>query len=221
MKLLSNDLEKTFSLNQHVLNTLVIEDNTFFREFISKIVHFVENDSNELEIMDEDEEISPTKCEIIVDIFRANPNNTKILTKLYSNLISDLSSDERYQDSINFESQLYSFMDKIAFDCDYHLTYGDIDYKSIFKALNLSIDTDIKGLMSNFVSYLDLSYKLLGKKIYFAVNLNTFFSQKDMGVLNDYLRYNNIVLVCLDNSLKRTLFEDENIRIIDQDLSEI
>lgn len=42
-----------------------------------------------------------------------------------------------------------------------------------------------------------------------------------MGVLNDYLRYNNIVLVCLDNSLKRTLFEDENIRIIDQDLSEI
>ena len=107
MKLLSNDLEKTFSLNQHVLNTLVIEDNTFFREFISKIVHFVENDSNELEIMDEDEEISPTKCEIIVDIFRANPNNTKILTKLYSNLISDLSSDERYQDSINFESQLY------------------------------------------------------------------------------------------------------------------
>lgn len=221
MKLISNDLEKTFSLNQHVLNTLVIEDTTFFREFISKIVNFVENDTNELEIMDEDEEISPTKCEILVDIFRANPNNTKILTKLYSNLISGLSSDERYQDSINFESQLYSFMDKIALDCDYHLTYGDIDYKSIFKALNLSIDTDIKGLMSNFVSYLDLSYKLLGKKIYFDVNLNTFFSQKDMGVLNDYLRYNNIVLVCLDNSLKRTLFEDENIRIIDQDLSEI
>lgn len=58
MKLISNDLEKTFSLNQHVLNTLVIEDTTFFREFISKIVNFVENDTNELEIMDEDEKLA-------------------------------------------------------------------------------------------------------------------------------------------------------------------
>lgn len=104
---------------------------------------------------------------------------------------------------------------------EYDFKYADIDYKYIFKAVGLEIDTKFIGLMSNIIEYLDISHKLLNKKIFFIVGIDNYFEEREIYDLYEYLCYNDIIVVCLQNSLDRDLLPNENLRIIDEDLGEI
>ena len=44
---------------------------------------------------------------------------------------------------------------------------------------------------------------------------------RDRNDLIEYLCYNEVVVVCLQNSLDRELTQGENIKILDEDLGEI
>lgn len=167
MKLISDFFENAFELKFTELNILVIENKRFFRRLIYYLKESVSGNESYFKIIENLEEKDLLKISaFITDVFDININESKIINKIYNLLIEESNGSELYDQKIKFENEINKFMEELIFKFDYDLTYDDIDYKNIFKGVNLHIEDDFQGLMENLLEYIDISYKLLNKKYF-------------------------------------------------------
>lgn len=222
MKLISDFFENAFELKFKELNILVIENKQFFRRLIYDLKESVSGNESYFKIIENLEEKDLSKMSVfITDVFDININESKIINKIYNILIEESNGSELYDQKIKFEKEINKFIEELIFRFDYDLTYDHIDYKNIFKGVNLHIEDNFQGLMEKLLEYIDISYKLLDKKIFFILNLNCYFNSDELEELKRYLCYNNVVVVLLQNRLDSEIQKSENIKIIDSDLDDI
>lgn len=222
MNIISEYLETSFELKNDVVNTLVIENRELFISFIKQLYIEMSTEEGKIILQDELKELSFNKyAELIIDPFAIDPNNAKNLKKLYEKIIENSSNEEIYEKKLVFENALKDYVEEIVFLSDYELIYDNLDYQNIFKAVNLHIDTETKNLASMIIDYMRISSDLSGTKLFIFVNLDNFLTDADLIELQNFICYNNIIVFCLQNQLKRKLIENENLRIIDEDLCEI
>lgn len=222
MKLISDFFENAFELKFKELNILVIENKQFYRKLIHALKESVSGNESYFKIIENLEEKDLSKMSaFITDVFDININESKIINKIYNILIEESNGSELYDQKIKFENEINKFIEELIFRFDYDLTYDHIDYKNIFKGVNLHMEDDFQGLMEKLLEYIDISYKLLDKKIFFVLNLNCYFNSDELEELRRYLCYNNVVVVLLQNRLDLEIQKSENIKIIDLDLDDI
>lgn len=222
MKLISDFFENSFELKFKELNILVIENKQFYRKLIHALKESVSGNESYFKIIENLEEKDLSKMSaFITDVFDININESKIINKIYNILIEESNGSELYDQKIKFEDEINKFIEELIFRFDYDLTYDRIDYKNIFKGVNLHMEDDFQGLMEKLLEYIDISYKLLDKKIFFVLNLNCYFNSNELEELKRYLCYNNVVVVLLQNRLDLEIQKSENIKIIDSDLDDI
>lgn len=222
MKLISDFFENAFELKFKELNILVIENKQFFRKLIYDLKESVSGNESYFKIIENLEEKDLSKMSaFITDVFDININESKIINKIYNILIEESNGSELYNQKIKFEKEINKFIEELIFRFDYDLTYDHIDYKNIFKGVNIHIEDNFQGLMEKLLEYIDISYKLLDKKIFFILNLNCYFNPNELEELKRYLCYNNVVVVLLQNRLDSEIQKSENIKIIDSDLDDI
>lgn len=222
MNIISEYFDNSFELKNDVVNTLVIENRELFISFIKQLYIEMSTEEGKIILQDELKELSFKKyAELIIDPFAIDPNNAKNLKKLYEKIIDNSSNEEIYEKRLVFENALKDYVEEIVFLSDYELIYDNLDYQNIFKAVNLHIDTETKNLASMIIDYMRISSDLSGTKLFIFVNLDNFLTDADLIELQNFICYNNIIVFCLQNQLKRKLIENENLRIIDEDLCEI
>lgn len=222
MNIISEYFDNSFELKNDVVNTLVIENRELFISFIKQLHIEMSTEEGKIILQDELKELSFKKyAELIIDPFAIDPNNAKNLKKLYEKIIDNSSNEEIYEKRLVFENALKDYVEEIVFLSDYELIYDNLDYQNIFKAVNLHIDTETKNLASMIIDYMRISSDLSGTKLFIFVNLDNFLTDADLIELQNFICYNNIIVFCLQNQLKRKLIENENLRIIDEDLCEI
>lgn len=222
MNIISEYFDNSFELKSEVINTLLIENRELFISFIKQLHIEMSTEEGKIILQDELKELSFKKyAELIIDPFTIDPNNAKNLKKLYERIIESSSNDEIYEKRIVFENILKDYLEEIVFLSDYELIYDSLDYQSIFKAVNLHIDTEVNNLTSMIIDYMRISSDLSGTKLFIFVNLDSFLTDADLIELQNFICYNNITVFCLQNQLKRELIKNENLRIIDEDLCEI
>lgn len=222
MNIISEYFDNSFELKNDVVNTLVIENRELFISFIKQLNIEMSTEEGKIILQDELKELSFKKyAELIIDPFAIDPNNAKNLKKLYEKIIDNSSNEEIYEKRLVFENALKDYVEEIVFLSDYELIYDNLDYQNIFKAVNLHIDTETKNLASMIIDYMRISSDLSGTKLFIFVNLDNFLTDADLIELQNFICYNNIIVFCLQNQLKRKLIENENLRIIDEDLCEI
>lgn len=222
MNIISEYFDNSFELKSEVINTLLIENRELFISFIKQLYNEMLTEEGKIILQDDLKEISFKKyAELIIDPFALDPNNAKNLKKLYEKIIENSSNEEIYEKKLVFENALKDYVEEIVFLSDYELIYDNIDYQNIFKVVNLHIDTETKNLASMIIDYMRTSSDLSGTKLFIFVNLDNFLTDADLIELQNFICYNNIIVFCLQNQLKRKLIENENLRIIDEDLCEI
>lgn len=222
MNIISEYFDNSFELKSEVINTLVIENRELFITFIKQLHIEMSTEEGKIILQDDLIELSLKKyAELIIDPFNLDPNNAKNLKKIYEKIIDNSSSEEIYEKRLVFENILKDYIEEIVFLSDYELVYDSVDYPNIFKAVNLHIDTEANNLISMIIDYMRISSDLSGTKLFIFLNLDNFLTDVDLIELQNFICYNNITVFCLQNQLKRKLIENENLRIIDEDLCEI
>lgn len=222
MNIISEYFDNSFELKSEVINTLVIENRELFISFIKQLHIEMSTEEGKIILQDDLTELSFKKyAELIIDPFTLDPNNAKNLKKLYEKIIDNCSNEEIYEKRLVFENVLKDYLEEIVFLSDYELVYDSVEYQNIFKAVNLHIDTEANNLTSMIIDYMRITSDLSGTKLFIFVNLDNFLTDSDLIELQNFICYNNITMFCLQNQLKRKLVENENLRIIDEDLCEI
>lgn len=222
MNIITPHLEHALEIKAQALNTLVIEDTKRFTNFLNAWINTSAKRTQEFQLIEDDREIDISKyTELMFDVFSPEINQTSLLKKLYQELESDLNREEMYQKKIDLESRLYALTDDLMYRSRFSIVAGEIHYDLLFKAVGLQFEFDGDSVLERLVDYMKIAYELSGKRLFVIVNLDSFLDYEELVALENFLRYNEIRVLALQNRIAREGLESENLRIIDQDLCEI
>lgn len=222
MNLVSEQFENSFEIKSKTLNTLVIEDTRNFANFIRTLIEVSNKESEEIELIDDYKKLDISKTtDIIFDLFNIEANAGTILKKLYTELEEDLCSEDMYIKKIEMESIIANIVDELAYRSRFSLKSDEINYQNFFKALSVEFDYEKTSILDRLTEYIKVSSELLNKKLFIVVNLDSFLTEEDLLELSNFLCYNEIKLLALQNKITREVKDCEHLRIIDQDLCEI
>ena len=222
MNLVSEQFENSFEIKSKTLNTLVIEDTRNVANFIRTLIEVSNTESEEIELIDNYKKLDVSKTtDIIFDLFNIEANAATILKKLYTELEEDLCSEDMYIKKIEMESTIANIVDELAYRSRFSLKSDEINYQNFFKALLVEFDYEKTSILDRLTEYIKVSSELLDKKLFIIVNLDSFLTEEDLLELSNFLCYNEIKLLALQNKITREVKACEHLRIIDQDLCEI
>lgn len=222
MNLVTKLLENSLEIKAKKINTLVIEGRKYFTLFLKEIIDNINKESETLDLIEDYKKLDFAKStEVIFDLFNLYANGASLLKKLYTELEKDLNSEDMYKKKIELEASLSNFIDDLVFRSRFSLSYGEINYSSLFKSFSVEFDYDKSSLIERLIEYLKVSSDLLNKKLFIIVNLDSFLTDDDLIELANFLCYNEIKVLGLQNSITRELNSCDNLRIVDKDLCEI
>lgn len=222
MNLVTDFLENSFEIKSKTINTIVIENQSLFTKFLSELIGAI-NKKNELfELIDDFKKKDITKsADIIFDLFNLESNNSNLLKKLYGELQLDLNSEEMYYKKLEMENSILKLMDDLIYRSRFNIRLGEINYQNLFKSLEVEFDYDEKSILEKLIEYMSISFELLNKELFIIVNLDSFLTEGELIELKNFLCYNEIRVLALQNKIIRNVKSYENLRIIDLDLCEI
>lgn len=222
MNLVTKLLENSLEIKAKKINTLVIEDRKYFTLFLREIIENINKESETLDLIEDYKKLDFAKStEVIFDLFNLDANGASLLKKLYTELEKDLNSEDMYKKRIELEASLSNFIDDLVFRSRFSLSYGEINYSSLFKSFSVEFDYDKSSLIERLIEYLKVSSDLLNEKLFIIVNLDSFLTDDDLIELANFLCYNEIKVLGLQNSITREVNSCDNLRIVDKDLCEI
>lgn len=222
MNLVSQYLENSYEIKVKTLNTLVIEDTEHFTNFLRTLIEVSNKESEEIELIDDYDKLDISKTtDIIFDLFNIEANAGTILKKLYTELEEDLCSEDMYIKKLEMESVIANIVDELTYRSRFSLKSDEINYQNFFKALSVEFDYETASILDRLIEYIKASSELLNKKLFIIVNLDSFLTDEELLELTNFLCYNEIKLLALQNKITREVKACEHLRIIDQDLCEI
>lgn len=160
------------------------------------------------------------KLEIISDYLSIDCSKSKYFIDFIK--INKIKGEEKVRYALDTIYQsMSSLIDEIQFQSFMDLNYNDdVDLEYILKAVDIRF-CNATDKLENLVNYCRLIFEIYKKEIIIFINLNLYYSEKDMILLIDqlYLMGINCIMISTNgNNLKNSLFSKI---IIDNDLCEI
>ncbi len=217
----SYDLQTPLEINSDRVTTLVIENHTFYRDFISDLLLQAQNCSSRFCISDDDTVFNVSKdVEIVTDVFRLCFDSKTMQNKVNQAVADEYNLSQRY--SPNLLNQINeagaSIVSALSFDADYTPLS---DLNGVLKLFCFRIDADSLTLPEKIIEYVGFLNLYCAKKLFVILNLKSVLTQKEFSEFVKLTRYKKINILLIENQKSQIRLENEMIRIIDEDLCEI
>ncbi|UTY32238.1 type II-A CRISPR-associated protein Csn2 [Treponema putidum] len=223
MKLVYPDIENQIIFSENTINVLTIENETFFTEFVSELFSQYSGYEGKFILSEDNKELSiPKICEMILNPINININNKQNLNKVYSILKQSISDEYNYIKTCTIKSKILKHIDDILLSLDVPLKRSEeLDLISIFKAVNISFETENKNLLEKLIDYISASVELNQIRCFIFINLKQFLNFKDLSELYKFARYIKTNLFLIEGTYTSIKEDCEKSYIIDNDLCEI
>ena len=148
-----------------------------------------------------------------------NLNTKKNINALYK-LLKKKYYDELSSNIELLKDKIIDIVKEISKDFDVELTADDdISNDDLFKIMNLEFkEEDNNNLVSKFCKYLKVIYELQGIKVFVIPFLHLFFSNEEILMIFNEIKYDGLTLISLETSIINKIFDGHVIRILDFDL---
>ncbi len=223
MKLVHPDIKNQIIFSENKVNVLTIENKTFFTEIVSEFFSQYSGNEGKFILSEDDKELSiPKTCELILNPINLDINNKQNLNKIYSILKQSISDEYNYLKTCTIKSAILKHIDDVLLSLDIPLKRSEeLDLISIFKAVNISFETEYTNLLEKIIDYISASVELNQIKCFIFINLKQFLNFKDLSELYKFARYIKINLFLIEGVYTSTKEDCEKSYIIDKDLCEI
>lgn len=212
-----NELGLNITIDDYNSLVVVVEKHSNFVQLISAVRQTIDNTKECIVVTENEKKLNLSKEAIaIIDLWNIDCNSKQIKNKLYQ-LMLDVSNEQLDDRFIGLRTDLFRYIENISDHIPYDISYNmQLDPLSIFKCIDVEINTVGENLMEQLVEYMKLLQSLCKVKIIFFVNMKTFFSKEEIELLYKEAYYINIQLVLIEHSVMEYL-RNEKIVIIDQD----
>ncbi|MEQ3517041.1 type II-A CRISPR-associated protein Csn2 [Enterococcus cecorum] len=126
-----------------------------------------------------------------------------------------------YENYVFVKSELVKLMERISESNDYPLQYSEeLEVSSLLKMMQVKFDFQDTNYFERLITFVQLSQRLLRKKILIFVNLSSFLSENQLVELEKIAKYEQIKILLI-NSYQLNYSFSYKWYIIDVDGSEI
>lgn len=180
--------------------SLVIESGAMLVEFISALKEAFNGNDTDIIISINERELKLSKESIlIVDPWDVDCSSKQIKAKLYQELC-DVAKQFGEKEFLSLRADVLQYVDTILEHITYPTSYNiDMDQLSVFKMLDVGINTREVEFFEKLISYIKILQSLCGIKVIFFVNISLYLSAEQLRQLYAECRYVKVYLVLVES----------------------
>lgn len=226
MKLVHPEYTFQIDFQESVIQRMVVESPAVLSEFIVDFRKQMDGREGKW-ILSHDGEILKIhdNCELIISIFDLEINQRKMLNALYDELTSEINDTELLADWREMNSKLEGILNKAIDSTGYDISYGELELKPLFKALELKFRENEESYVDYLLEYLQLMSDVRSINIFILVNITSFLEIKEIEYLYEqafYKKYHLLLLdvqdLCVDREVERKIIIDKDYCVIDENM---
>lgn len=202
---------------ENTYNVIVVESKALYSEMLFGLIAQSAGHEGDF-ILSEDNKILAAKnnIEIIIDPFRLDFANKRIMNKLYQELLEGI-QDKLYEDLGELNSFTVQLLDRAIADVEYPVNYDiNTDVISLLKMYNVKLDDYSENIAERLCLYIKLMSRLCGIKLFILANIGAFIDREDLELVYETLSYEKIDVLMFE-SHERDWLNNETVLIIDRD----
>ena len=199
------------------LYSIIIENPTDFRKVIEDLWQQTNGQSGEIILSEKGKIISFRERALVVfNPVDINANNRKVLNTLFKEL------NENALNSLSIEladlqSNIIAFFDKLSETVPYDVSYNyEVDVPELLKCHKFEINQLNGTYLDRLIDYLRAYSRICRTRVVILVNLKNYVSEEEVEALEEFVIYEDLKLIILQNSLGYRK-KEEKTWIIDKD----
>lgn len=221
MKLVFDNIDKVFTLNENSIQTIILENTEAYRYTINEIIMYISGENSGLSIYDRnDEKISYKDIEFFSDIINIDINSKKIKNKLNLYLEEIAVNEDLYIKTNEIIGEIYNYFGELDYYSDINFEIQEINPKELIKISKVKINEE-NGFKEKIIEVIKIYGKFNLGKVIFFLNLKLFCNDQDLIDIYKCAEYEEIKLVLIEKQLNKNNISKENIFVLDTDLCEL
>lgn len=220
MKLQINYLENEIIINKGEINSIEVENKTYFYRIIKDLISYNDGGSENVIFYDDIGEIKlENKISLIIDYFNFDLHIKKYTTKILKKIDDEISENERI-DLAKIYVKLSEKINKIINNFDFNIEINnDFELEKTLKYLNIGISSK-ENILENLMLLIELEKTLRLSNLIVFVNLKEYLEKEELVELYKYAIYNDVQLLLIDYRSYGVSLQYEKKLIIDSNLEE-
>lgn len=207
MKFVHPQIETVFSVDNGYVNELVIENRRLFRTVIEDVSLQISGFSGQSVLSADNIPIEISKnAEIITQFVPFEINSKSLVSKIVQALEKKSVDADFFTATAEILQRTETYLDSLTQDFSCDLVYGKLNMNSILKSVGISVDDSTKSNLEKLFDYTELVREFDADKLFFLVNMRTFYSDNDM---------NEFIKTALGHSSRVFLLESRPYSLLD------
>lgn len=221
MKLAYRSLKNPLPLGENAPVVLVLENPVFFRDTISMLLSQLEGYEGDFFLSEKSKELKLSRCaQIVLEPFRLELNQRKVLTKLYESLSQLAAAPGFVEETQAMRTYLSRYLlrlmaesaDRLDFNSDFNVT-------DVLSAASVRFSDD-GGVLERLVAYARLCRDFLGMPILILVGLANYLTEEETAAFYREMEYEKVRLLQIERFCPVKV-ANELFYVIDGDLCEV
>lgn len=214
-------LSTVFEFRENLVNSLVVEAPTFFRELLTELMSQAETEIGTFVLS---EEYTPLKfikhAEVIHHLIPFDPNRKSLLTKLYSNLEQKGKDGTNYRQTQTLLAQIEQYLLELSLELPGDIILEKVSLIGLIRSVGVRIADDPENPLGQLLDYMELVRELEGEKVFFLINLRCYYSFEELQRFTREALTRKMRLLLID-AIDGPRLPNEYRWLVDADLCEI
>ena len=220
MKIINNNWQRQIVLEDNLIHTIVFENKKYYRENILELIRQHKGYEGSFILSNNNKEVSFDKNSYFIsDLFNIDINNKKIITKIYGELLKDITDDIAEYNKIT--SYIREYFETLVFNNNLDLEYNDeVEVNSLLKLGDFKIQFEESNYLEKLIKFLKVLVELCNIKVIFIVGLYRVFSVEEVKKIYKEVCLNKINIINIESEqqgIKKSDCYNELVYIFDKD----
>lgn len=177
--------EFVFPFQENVIQWLVIEEPTVFRDLVCELKRQCQGESGGFVVSVNDKPVSvSSKLALVTDPFSVDINNRKAITSLHKHLAAVAVDEDHYLRTQEMTSLIFRYLEELFSEIHSPLTLDyDSGVEKLFKAYEVGFETEDASLPELFLDFSCIMTDFCGVEVFVFCNLTSCLTPPELSSL--------------------------------------
>lgn len=202
MKLVHPDINMQLDFEDKAVCIWTIESPGLFLYYLTELQgQIIEGNDGNFVLSNDDKIISLKKeASLILSPLEIDYNDKKFISELFKEIKDIVQFGELYEKYVSVKSELVQLMERISECNDYPLQYSEeFELTSLLKLMKVGFDFQDTDYFERLLTFIQLSQRLLQKKLLIFVNLSSILSESQLVELEKIAKYEEIKILMVNS----------------------
>ena len=220
MKLASPFFHSVIEIREGRVSSLVIENQQCFRELLNDLAIQTDGGDGKTVLSNDNKPVAVQKNMEILSCFAPFPFSTKaIQNKLVSAVIAEAVSETHWQVTSELLASIEKYLTELSADLPCGIDCSKLSFEGILKSVGITPVCGADEPVGQVIEYMELVRALLGDRLFVAVNMRSWFGDKEMELFVKDVIAKKLYLLLVENC-DRPRLPGEMRWTVDKDLCE-